>query len=104
MSWRLCLEGSNPHAPFVISLSSSSYANFRTQLLYPLLQEAFPDSLVKAKCPSSGSKGPSHLLLRLPAPLLVFPLRPACARSGPSLAPSCRSRAQHGAWHTVGTR
>lgn len=40
---------------------ASSFANFRTQLVYPLLQKAFLGSLVRIKCPSSVFQRPWSL-------------------------------------------
>lgn len=83
------------HAHFVT-------ANFRTQLSYPLLQEAFLGSLVRIKCPSSVFQRPWSLTTEA-VPPVGFLLNSALVRRGSGL-PAANPRVQHRARHTVGTR
>lgn len=52
---RLLSPGASLYTP------AASFANFRTQLVYPLLQKAFLGSLVRIKCPSSVFQRPWSL-------------------------------------------
>ena len=62
----LCREAS-------LYMPASSFANFRTQPVYPLLQEAFLGSLVRIKCPLSVFQRPWSLATEVVCPPVGFP-------------------------------
>lgn len=84
-------------------MPTSSFANFRTQPVYPLLQEAFLGSLVRIKCPLSVFQRPWSLATEVVCPPVGFPYLTQPLQDE-TLAPPCNPRVQLGAWHTVGTR